>query len=169
MWHFIIMFYLFINLVEIVNFLGVCIRLESSRFCSIIISFKLWILNLCMQTSSSVTICWIVWLILLYKHIWNRLMIFRLIILKWFDLIDLLLNIRVESVLIYLLKMVQAVEAMYLMHLGQILLVWYLLHCHILVQQIQGSALRCQFRRTLLLLLSTTQTMLFNIRRFDCF
>jgi hypothetical protein len=67
------------------------------------------------------------------------------------------------------LKMVQAVEAMYLMHLGQILLVWYLLHSHILVQQIQGSALRCQFRRTLLLLLSTTQTMLFNIRRFDCF
>jgi hypothetical protein len=50
-------------------------------------------------------------------------MIFRLIILKWFDLIDLLLNIRVESVLIYLLKMVQAVESMYLMHLGQILLV----------------------------------------------
>jgi hypothetical protein len=50
-------------------------------------------------------------------------MIFRLIILKWFDLIDLLLNIRVEIVLIYLLKMVQAVEAMYLMHLGQILLV----------------------------------------------
>jgi hypothetical protein len=50
-------------------------------------------------------------------------MIFRLIILKWFDLIDLLLNIRVESVLIYLLKMVQAVEPMYLMHLGQILLI----------------------------------------------
>jgi len=50
-------------------------------------------------------------------------MIFRLIILKWFDLIDLLLNIRVESVLIYLLKMIQAVEAIYLMNLGQILLI----------------------------------------------
>ena len=47
-------------------------------------------------------------------------MIFRLVILKWFDLIDLLLNLRVESVLIYLFKMVQAVKAMNLIHLGHI-------------------------------------------------
>ena len=133
--HFVIMFNNFVYLIEMVDFLGIRIRLESCGSCAIVISFKLSIsvfISLCMQTTSCVTVSWIIWFILFNINIWNWLLILRLIVLKWFYLIYLLLNLRVENVLVSRLEIL-AVETMNLLLLGKIWLICDFLHCQILI------------------------------------
>jgi hypothetical protein len=85
-----------------------------------------------MQTTSCVTVSWIIWFILFNINIWNWLLILRLIVLKWFYLIYLLLNLRVENVLVSRLEIL-AVETMNLLLLGKIWLICDFLHCQILI------------------------------------